>query len=167
MTEDLKKAIESLREVSPKLNAATDEANRVVALVEEFLNDECSIGLPVEREVPELFERVRDFDQTGETMGRAIYLAYERLGDKYRIVLKTVAQTLVADEDDRYNPEWEDGEPGKKIAWPEATRNQKLLSFPILLDLLMGIASQANKCIKGVAETTEAVEKILGALKAE
>ena len=44
-------AIASLRELSPQLNEATDEAAAVVSDVEKFLNEECSIGLPVRVEI--------------------------------------------------------------------------------------------------------------------
>ncbi len=37
MTDELKKRMARLRELAPRLNAATDQASRVVAMVEKFL----------------------------------------------------------------------------------------------------------------------------------
>jgi hypothetical protein len=37
MTEDLSTLLRSLRETAPKLNKTTDEANRAIRLVEDFL----------------------------------------------------------------------------------------------------------------------------------
>src|ERR1700691_3613317 len=47
---DLSQAINKLRSLSPQLNAAVIEADRVVSLVERFLVQECGLG--VEAEVP-------------------------------------------------------------------------------------------------------------------
>ena len=39
--------IETIRRFAPEANSQSDQMNRIIRLVEEFLKEECSIGLPV------------------------------------------------------------------------------------------------------------------------
>jgi len=160
MTEDLKASIDLLRKVSPKLNKATDEAHEVVAEVERFLNNECSIGVRAivgidEEDLPE--DRRRD-----------TYLVYDRVDGKYRIAVETVLvenvqmegmSTVNAYEATRYCRE-------DITPWVSCPRHIKLESFPKLPRLLkyigekvQEIASLTNDAIKAVKETRKAMGK--------
>ena len=48
MTDELKKRMARLRELAPKLNSATDQASRLVTMVEIFLVEELHIGISAE-----------------------------------------------------------------------------------------------------------------------
>ena len=48
MTDELKKRMARLRELAPRLNSATDQASRLVAMVEKFLVEELHIGISAE-----------------------------------------------------------------------------------------------------------------------
>ena len=61
-----------LRTASLRLNEITDKAISAVRQTEQFLNEECSIGLPVS--VP-------------ASVNSEIRLAYSRIGGKYRICI--------------------------------------------------------------------------------
>lgn len=78
---DLKAAIATIRELAPQLNDATDNANRVVAEVEAFLADECSLGLPVRI-------AINDIE----------WLAYCRVDGKFRIAVATGAELTPFDQ---------------------------------------------------------------------
>src|ERR1700728_1843408 len=78
MTEKLTNSLVSLRTLSSRLNKATDEANEVVQAVEKFLNDECSIGIPLSITTHE------DDDLDAE-----IALGYARCNGRFRIVVIT------------------------------------------------------------------------------
>lgn len=67
-------AIELIRKLAPKYNAVIDKANAAVLRIEEFLNVECSVGLPVSV----------NFQSPG---GICVVLWYARIAGKYRIGL--------------------------------------------------------------------------------
>ena len=48
MTDELKRRMAKLREIAPRLNAATDQASKLVAQVEKFLVEELHIGVSAE-----------------------------------------------------------------------------------------------------------------------
>ena len=141
MTEPLRKSIESLRALAPKMNAATDDAARVVQMVEKFLADDCRLTLtawvPLEG----------DGDASVEKC-----LGYTRLANRFRIVL-------------RQNPSngLENGraDAGQAYAWTDAPRGERLHSFRQLPHLLDHIAELAQSCIKSAAETSSVVSRIL------
>jgi hypothetical protein len=141
MTEPLRKSIESLRALAPKLNAATDDAARVVQMVERFLAEDCRLTLTAW--VP----LAGDGDASVEKS-----LGYTRLANRFRIVL-------------RQNPsnglEHGRADSGQAYAWTDAPRGERLNSFRQLPELLDHIAELAQSCIKSAAETSSAVSKIL------
>src|SRR5438309_8963905 len=76
MMDDLQQAIEKLRFLSPQLNAAVEEAQRTVDMVEHFLSDECRLA--IQAEVP---ARYND-------KGTAIeLLRYGRTDNRFRILI--------------------------------------------------------------------------------
>ena len=54
MTDELKRRMARLREIAPRLNVATDQASKLVAMVEKFLVDELHIGVSAEVSYEEL-----------------------------------------------------------------------------------------------------------------
>ena len=78
MTQQLKKSVERIRELSPQLNAATDDANRVVAAVEQFLNEDCKVGIPA---------GVVAVYAAEDSQDAAMTLGYWRVQGKYRIAV--------------------------------------------------------------------------------
>src|SRR5258706_11749466 len=97
-------SIETLKSLSPKLNAVMEEASRIVHEVEKFLSEQCKLSLP-------LYKTYLDAaDGTVRSIG------YDRVDGRFRIVLKaTRAGDAMADAEPR--------------AWCDATRAEKLESF--------------------------------------
>src|SRR6266566_6292805 len=146
MTDQLKKSIEQLRTMTPKLNAATDEANKTVAAVEKFLNDECSIGISA-------------YVNAWRGDSGSLRLAFDRIGGKFRIAV--VDQKWIDDPQYPGNGSWQDVE---VVAWSESPRAWKLRTFPALPALLEKIASEAEDAIKRIDQTQAAVQEIMGAI---
>ena len=82
MTERLRDQIAQLRAMAPQLHAVTDEAARIVQLVESFLSEECKLGLSayvvVERQ---------DFDDGSDFTTR---LEYGRSDNQFRLIVSDV-----------------------------------------------------------------------------
>ena len=156
-------SIAKLRTLSPQLNESTDEANRVVAMVEKFLNDECSIGLPAEVGVSTRTLRVEaDDDDEATTATEYTTLNYARVDGTFRIAVEVGLSHEGADERGMARTEWEQT---SLTPWASCPRSVKLETFPSLADLLKAICESTEKAIEQTAETSKAVEDILGALE--
>src|SRR5438445_10578251 len=70
-------SIETLRELSPKLNAALEEASRIVHGVEKFLSEQCKLNLA----------HYKTYLETSD--GAVKSIGYDRVGGRFRIVLKS------------------------------------------------------------------------------
>ena len=159
MTENLRKSIETIRNLSPKLNAATDDAHKTVVAVEKFLNEECSVGLPVRVVLPtpmtiSAFGAVDADDGTTTT-----FLAYERLDGKFRIAVRVLTFELEKDEEGIYQVN-----SIESIPWVSAPREQKLKTFNLLPELLKVVASESQRMIDSSSETNETMNQILDAM---
>ena len=139
---DLPDAVQSLRSISPRLNAITDRANETVRDVEQFLNDECSIGLPA--------FTVISFDNGDEEDYAGTYLGYVRVGPKYRIAVATLDN---ASNIQSVKP------------WTDCSREEKLESFGKLPDLLARIAERAEEQIQTAEKAAKTVADTLAALR--
>ena len=138
--DDLQQAVVKLRSLSPRLNSAVDQAQRVVHQIESFLAHECQVA--VQAEVPVIYNE----------KGVAVtLLRYGRLDGKFRIALTTT------DGDARFITR----------AWTECDRCEKLASFPGLPKLLMAIAKVVETQINSTTSTTNIVNQLMGALGAE
>lgn len=159
MTDQVTTAIEQIRELSPKLNAATDEAAETIRLVNEFLA-EASIGLPCEI-VAESNAVDEDEDEDNGGGGRAfVYtsLAYDRLFGEYRILVRIERVT-----DGAGLPNY-----GKILSeqdWQSCPRDLKLKTFEKLPELLEKIAEKAKESIEATSATAATVRKITAAIK--
>ena len=92
MSKKLRKAIDALREVSPRLNDSTTAANEVVERVERFLNDECSIGLPCWIAIA---KGDTDEDVPGD---RHLWLGYDRINGRFCIAIERLDAASEASE---------------------------------------------------------------------
>jgi hypothetical protein len=128
----LREAIESLRKLSPALNQITDTANITVREIEQFLNEECSIGICASVSVPSLNDEQIDS-----------YLEYRRVGPRFRIAL---VETNSAD-----------GRDFSVKPWADCPRHEKLESIKHIGELLNAIAVKAQTQI---ADATTAVREV-------
>lgn len=137
MNSDLSLAVSKLRSLSPQLNAAVVEADRVVALVERFLAQECSLG--VEAEVPLHYN----------DKGKAVtLLRYASVNGTFRIsVTHTDGSTHFVTR-----------------PWSECDRNQRLVSFSALPKLLIAVAKAVEQQIASTTSTVGTVGQIISAL---
>jgi hypothetical protein len=152
MTEKKDSIVGELRQVSSQLNQATDDAAKMVAEVETFLNNECSVGVPASVEFAE--------DRSVAATPIKRYLSYARVNGKFRIAITSVA--FVVDEDgDDVQKELE------PIAWPSAPRDYKLASIAVMPELLKAIVSEAAMKIEKASGAVDAVSEVLSALRTE
>ena len=157
MTDDIRNSLSQLRSLSPKLNKATDEATAVVAAVEKFLHEECSLGIST---------NVRAW----ENDELRLYLAYERVGGKFRIAIIEDQPAYEIDEDENRRRTIDDaGDPAWRTvatkAWAEAARVDKLRTFSELPTLLKMLASETASSIEQMEKTCETVQQVIGALE--
>jgi hypothetical protein len=134
---DLSQAINKLRSLSPQLNAAVIEADRVVALVEQFLVKECGLG--VEAEVPLHYN----------DKGKAVtLLRYAPFNGTFRIaVTHTDGSTHFVTR-----------------PWSDCDRNQRMVSFAALPKLLIAVAKSVENQIASTTTTAGTVGQIINAL---
>jgi hypothetical protein len=145
MSKKVRRAIETLQELSPKLNDTTSAANDTVAKVEAFLNDQCSIGLPCWI----LAERIGSKEAPSE---QHVWLGYDRVDGKFRVVV----EQLIRHEDREEHT-------GPK-PWASCSRDLKLNTLPKLPKLLEAIAEEACKMAEKNDTAILAIETILSAM---
>ena len=148
MSKKMKKAVAALREISPKLNDATNSANEVVEQVEKFLNEECSIGLPCWV----LADKIESDE--GPTT-RHLWLGYDRVDGKFRIAVEQLVEHAGRQENLGPQP------------WASYPRDIKLTTLPKLPKLLDAIADEANRMASKNDVTVAAVQEILGAMRGD
>jgi len=135
--DELQQAVAKLRTLSPKLNSAVEQAQRVVLQVEHFLAHECQLA--VQAEVPVLYN----------DKGVAVtMLRYGRVNGKFHVAL---TQT---DGDSRF----------VSRAWVDCDRNEKLASFPALPRLLLAVTKAVETQINSTSATTHTVSSLMSAL---
>jgi hypothetical protein len=153
MTDELRRRMARLREIAPHLNVATDQASKLVAMVERFLVDELHLGVSAEVSYEEL-PAGTDVDERPLRIRNS--LAFGRSGASFRIhvVRETVAeddgasaQTIVAQE---------------RILWPSCPRETKLKAFEKLPELLDKIIEEAERLARTSEATRVKVEEMIG-----
>lgn len=138
--EDLQLAVAKLRALSPKLNSAVDQAQRVVLQIEHFLAHECQVS--IHAEVPVAYN----------DKGVAVtLLRYGRVEGKFRIALTST------DGDSRF----------VSRAWTECDRNEKLSSFTFLPKLVLAVTKAVEEQINATTKTSKTVSTLMGALGVE
>jgi len=161
MTEELQQAIESLRQITPKLNAATDKAARIVTEVDKLLGDELSIGISA-AEVFDSYNRrvLRDEEHSEKTVAvqDVSCLAYRRdAHGTFRLLVEICRMWPTGDGD-------EEEELLEEYPWASAPRKLKLQSFAVLPMLLKAIADEAAESVKAAEAASDLVEQLTKAL---
>lgn len=138
--EDLQLAVAKLRALSPKLNSAVDQAQRVVLQIENFLAHECQVS--IQADVPVAYN----------DKGIAVtLLRYGRVDGKFRIALTST------DGDSRF----------VSRAWTECDRSEKLSSFTFLPKLILAVTKAVEDQINATTKTSKTVSTLMGALGVE
>ena len=140
MSDALSSAVSKLRASSARLNQLTDDAAATVKEVEEFLSQECSIGIPT----------YLCIHQATEEYEASRHLAYRRIGSTFRIALAW----------------WRDGDPEDEFVkpWSDCSRDEKLESIKKLPDLLTEIARNVDHRIVASEKAVESVSQALQSL---
>ncbi len=153
MTDELKRRLARLREIAPRLNAATDQASRLVAQVGRFLVEELHIGISAEVFYEEL---PAGTDDDNRALWIRHSLAFGRSGGSFRIhvVRETVAledgasaRTTLAQE---------------RLLWPSCSREMKLKAFEKLPELLDKIIEKVERLAQTSEATRSRVEDMIG-----
>ncbi len=154
MTDDLKSAVKKLKSLSPQLNKATDEANRIIAEVEKFLNEECSIGIPAQVAI--------DWEQPSPKKTTYKNLAYARIDGKFRLCIQWVSVTEFTTQNNLVD---EARKVEAETPLASCPRGERLAAFAELPNLLVAIAEAAESSIASATNSSKTVTEILSALK--
>jgi hypothetical protein len=153
MTDELKRRMARLREIAPRLNAATDQASKLVAMVEKFLVEELRIGVSAEVGIEE-YPAGTDDEYRTLTVRQA--LAFGRGGGSFRI--HVLRETIAVDDGGSARTTLEQ----ERILWPSCPRETKLKAFEKLPELLDRIIEEAER-LAGTSEATRVkVEAMIG-----
>lgn len=155
MTEELRKSINRIRELTPSLNQATNDAMRIVEAVEQFLNEECSVGVPAEV----AFHGGDVVSSDDGPVDEQFTLVYERIDGRYRIGV-AICYYNCDDEGERESLRKRDVTP-----WGSCDRAMKFASFRKLPTLLETIAKDVERAMARVVETADAAREVLQALE--
>src|SRR5947208_3022972 len=132
MTESLRKSIDTLRGLAPRLHEATDQAALMVQRVERFLADDCKLTMSAWVPI--------DVDPEAPAVQS---LGYALLDGRYRVAIRDHA----ADNDPL------DLEPqGFIYPWSDAPHAHRLRAFRHLPALLSELSELARTCIRSAAE---------------
>ena len=157
MTEQLRKSLERLSQVAPKLNQATDRATSIINRVEEFLSNS-GVGMPASASLGHREVVVRKDEETGgQTTGlelSAVSYDRDRNTGRYRLLYQTWREdgygNLMSEEED--------------VVLAQAPRHMKLEAVGALPELLQAVAESAERAMTTADANAEAVEKLLEGL---
>jgi hypothetical protein len=157
MTDELKKRMARLRELAPRLNSATDQASRLVAMVEKFLVDELHIGITAESTEFNSWSAGKDEDDNEQNVRQT--LAFGRVGAAYRI--HVVEETVILDNDGRRQELI-----GKQATpWPSCGRETKMRAIEKLPELLDKIIQETERLAETAGDTASRIEAMIGNTK--
>jgi hypothetical protein len=157
MTDELKKRMARLRELAPRLNSATDQASRLVAMVEKFLVDELHIGISAESTEFNSWPSGKDEDDHERVVRQT--LAFGRVGTGYRI--HVVEETVVVDNEGRRQELI-----GKQATpWPACGRETKMKAIEKLPELLDKIIQETERLAETAGDTASKIEAMIGSTK--
>ena len=155
MTENLRKSLDILRNISPELNKAMDDANRVVAVVEKFLTEECNIGISA--------SVVFEDEALAKCKFRNIYLKYGRFSNRFCIhINKRIWETFHNDDGIEVQSEYDE----TNMAWESCPRALRLKAFKQLPQLLEKIVEETSAIISQTTGTADVVEQMMSPLNA-
>jgi hypothetical protein len=154
MTEPLENSVAHLRAFSLHLNDVTDQATAAVRRVETFLNQECRLGLavyvPVTAHAPDL---------------PTLQLGYARTGERYRIVVRSLAYAVRDGEVLRHHGSQSPViEAEEQVAWSECPRAIKLDAFQHLPALLTALQEKVADVIQRADAALAAAQRITSVL---
>ncbi|MCH7885850.1 MAG: hypothetical protein IIC01_11455 [Planctomycetes bacterium] len=145
MSKKMPCSIATLRTASARLNKLTDEAAITIRQVEDFLNKECSLGVAT-------YVAVSKHQVCDDGPLTTRYLAYCRIGQRYRIAVVWVCED----------------EPDASIEkpWSDCTRDDKIETLEKLPDLIAAISSELESKIglaeKSLATASEVANALVG-----
>ncbi len=154
MTDELKKRMARLRELAPRLNNATDQASRLVAMVDKFLVEELHIGISAESTEFNSWSTGKDEDDNERVIRQT--LAFGRVGAGYRI--HVVEETVIVDKEGR-------GQEliGKQAtAWPSCGRETKMRAIEKLPELLDKIIQETERLAETAGDTASKIGAMIG-----
>jgi hypothetical protein len=157
MTDELQKRMARLRELAPRLNSATDQASRLVAMVEKFLVEELHIGISAESTAFNSWSAGKDEDDKE----RMIYqtLAFGRVGAGYRI--HVAEETVIVDNEGRRQELI-----GKQATpWPSCGRETKMRAIEKLPELLDKMIQETERLAETAGDTASKIEAMIGNTK--
>lgn len=147
MTENLRSQIAHLRSLSPELNRVTDQAARLVSVVENFLSDECQFSIPAHVVMSRTDHPDGSDDETR--------LEYARLEGKFKLVVSQVSSDPAGESYVQ-----------SKTAWSECPRDIKLWSIEHIPDLLVAIGKRIERTISSAGKASKNIEDLLLAIGA-
>ena len=156
MTDELKKAAwPGAATAAPRLNSATDQASRLVAMVEKFLVEELHIGISAESTEFNSWSAGKDEDD----IERMIYqtLAFGRVGAGYRI--HVAEETVVVDDEGHRQ-----GLIAKQATpWPSCGRETKMKrAVEKLPELLDRIIQETERLAETAGDTASKIGAMIG-----
>jgi hypothetical protein len=154
MTDELKKRMARLRELAPRLNSATDQASRLVRMVEIFLVEELHIGISAESSAFNSWSP--GTDENGRARMIRQTLAFGRVGAAYRI--HVVDELIIADDENgRHHSVSKQVTP-----WPSCGRETKLRAVEMLPELLDRIIQETDRLAETAGKTASKIENMIG-----
>jgi hypothetical protein len=153
MTDELKRRMARLREIAPHLNAATDQASRLVAQVEKFLVEELRIGVSAEVSYEEL---PAGTDDDNRVLRIRHSLAFGRGSGSFRI--HVLRETIAGDDGTSAGTTLAQ----ERMLWPSCPRETKLKAFEKLPALLDKIIEEAERLAQTSEATRAKVKEMVG-----
>jgi len=157
MTDELKKRMARLREIAPRLNSATDQASRLVAMVEKSLVEELHIGISAESSEFNSWPAGKDEDGNSQVLYQT--LAFGRVGTAYRI--HVVDEMGIVDDEGC----WQGALTRQETPWPACGRETKLRAVEKLPELLDKIINETERLAETADETTSRIGEMIGDTK--
>ena len=142
MSDNLADAMGKLRQLSGRLNRASDEATAAVRAVEKFLVEECKVGVYANA----IFST--------ETFGSG-FTAYESL-----VFCKIAGKWRIGVE---YSNDL-DNESGEITAWDECPRDVKLQAIPSLPDLIAKVIAVLEDRASAAEESARVTTQVIASL---
>jgi hypothetical protein len=157
MTDELKKRMARLREIAPRLNSATDQASKLVAMVEKFLVEELHMGISAESSEFNSWSAGKDEDGNSHMVYQT--LAFGRVNAAFRI--HVVDETAIVDDEGVRQ-----GLVSRQATlWPSCGRETKLRAVEKLPELLDMIIQETERLAETADETASKIGEMIGDTK--
>ncbi|MGO9462728.1 MAG: hypothetical protein ACLQIB_57585 [Isosphaeraceae bacterium] len=157
MVSKLNKRLSALGDIAPELNAAADEVNQTIKMVEKTLVDELKLGVSA-RSNPISVDRQRVTDKyTDLTVDEEVtrYLAFGRVSGSYCIHIVEATDRQGANRG-HFDQEVD----STSIPWSRCDRELRLMAFEQLPTLLDRILARAKTILEAARKTQKAVREM-------